>query len=53
MSAAGLFFRVTKCHIALLQVFYLGHVFLAEGMKSDMQKIFAIQEWMPPTDVSN
>jgi len=53
ISAVGQFFRRTKCHIALSQVFYLGHVFSAEGMKPDMQKICAIQEWRPPTDVSN
>ena len=50
MSAAGLTFRGSKCHIGLSQVPYLGHVFSAEGMGPDPQKVSAVRDWMVPTD---
>ena len=50
MSAAGLTFRGSKCHIGLSHVTYLGHVFSAEGMGPDPQKVSAVRDWMVPTD---
>ena len=50
MSAAGLTFRGSKCHIGLSQVTYLGHVYSAEGMGPDPQKVSAVHDWMVPTD---
>ena len=50
MSAAGLTFRGSKCHIGLSHVTYLGHVFSAEGMGPDPQKVSAVNDWMVPTD---
>ena len=49
MSAAGLTFRGSKCHIGLSQVTYLGHVFSAEGMGPDPQKVSAVYDWATPT----
>ena len=50
MSAAGLTFRGSKCHIGLSQVTYLGHVFSAAGMGTDPHKVSAVCDWMTPTD---
>ena len=50
MSAAGLTFRGSKCHIGLSQVTYLGHVFSAAGMGPDPHKVSAVRDWMTPTD---
>ena len=52
MSAAGLTFRGSKCHVGLSQVSYLGHVFSTEGMQPDMQKVNAIRDWGTPTEPS-
>ena len=46
MSAAGLTFRGSKCHIGLSQVTYLGHVFSATGMGPDPHKVSAVRDWM-------
>ena len=44
MSAAGLTFQGSKCHIRLSQVTYCGHVFAAEGMGPVPQKISAVHD---------
>jgi len=48
LSGAGLTFQGSKCHIGLSQVTYLGHVFAAEGMGPDPQKVSAVGDWLIP-----
>ncbi|XP_060810750.1 uncharacterized protein K02A2.6-like [Amyelois transitella] len=43
-------FNKDKCKIAVKQVTYLGHVFDAEGMRPDYNKIKAIKEMPVPKD---
>ena len=50
MSEAGLTFQGSTCHIGLSQVTYLSHVFSAEGMRPDRQKVSAVCDWVTPTD---
>ena len=40
--------RGRKCHIAMLQVPYLGHIFKGAGMSPDKQKVSAVKEWPTP-----
>ena len=42
IAAAGLTFRASKCQIGLSQVTYLGHVFTADGMEPDPNKVSAV-----------
>lgn len=51
LREAGLTLKGKKCHIAMSEVHYLGHVFSKSGMTPDTQKIKAIQEWPVPTTV--
>ena len=52
LREAGLTLRGRKCHIAMPQVRYLGHVFSATGMSPDQQKVQAVREWPVPTNVT-
>ena len=47
-----LYAKFTKCHFWLDKVAFLGHVISAEGISLDPQKIEAIVNWKPPTNVS-
>ena len=47
-----LYAKFSKCQILLDKVAFLGHVILAEGVSVDPQKIEAILNWKPPTNVS-
>ena len=49
---AGLTLRGRKCHIAMRQVRYLGHVFSASGMSPDQEKVQAVREWPIPTNAT-
>jgi len=51
LSEANLTLRGSKCHIALSQVSYLGHVFSAAGMSPDPQKVSAVSNWTTPTTI--
>ena len=50
MSAAPLTFPGSRCQIGLTQVTYLGHVFSADEMGPDPNKITAVQDWVTPTN---
>ena len=41
-----------KCHIAMPEVVYLGHVFSTSGMPPDHRKIVAVQEWSVLTNAT-
>ena len=47
---AQLMLRGGKCHIGLLKVSYLGHVFSANGVVPDRKKVQAVQDWPIPED---
>ena len=44
LSETNLSLRGSKCHIAMSQVFYLGHVFSSAGMSPDQQKVSAVSD---------
>ena len=47
-----LYSKFSKCQFWLDKIAFLGHVILAEGISVDPQKIEAIVNWKPPTNVS-
>ena len=47
-----LYAKFNKCQFWLDSVAFLGHVILAEGVSVDPQKIEAIVNWKPPTNVT-
>ena len=47
-----LYAKFSKCQFWLDKVDFLGHVILTEGISVDSQKIEAIVNWKPPTNVS-
>ena len=47
-----LYSKLSKCQFWLDKVAFLGHVISAEGISVDPQKIEAIVNWKPPTNVS-
>ena len=47
-----LYAKFIKCQFWLDQVTFLGHVVSAEGISVDPQKIEAIVDWKPPTNVT-
>ena len=47
-----LYAKFSKCQFWLDSVAFLGHVILAEGVYVDPQKIEAIVNWKPPTNVT-
>jgi transposase InsO family protein len=51
LRAAGLSLKLGKCHFALPQVNYLGHVISAEGVRPDPEKVSAVQNFPTPKTV--
>ena len=49
---AGLTLRGTKCDIGMSSVQYLGHVFSANGMSPDPNKVKVVADWPVPSNVS-
>ena len=49
---AGLTLRGMKCDIGMSSVQYLGHVFSANGMSPDPNKVKAVADWPVPSNVS-
>ena len=47
-----LYFKFSKCQLWLDSVAFLGHVISVEGISIDPQKIQAIVNWKPPTNVT-
>ena len=47
-----LYAKFSKCQFWLDRVAFLGHVVSAEGISVDPQKIEAIVDWKPPTNVT-
>ena len=47
-----LYAKLSKCQFWLDKVAFLGHVISAEGVSVDPQKIEAVVNWKPPTNVS-
>ena len=52
LQDAGLTLRSKKCHIGVLQVYYLGNVFSEAGMQPESGKIQAVREWPLPQNVT-
>ncbi len=44
--------RGKKCHLAMSEVTYLGHVFSDSGMAPDRCKVNPVLDWAAPTDVT-
>ena len=53
LASAGLTLQGRKCHIGMAKVNYLGHVFSAGAMEPNPQKVAAVHDWTPPTNVSD
>ena len=51
LQKAGLRARKEKCHFFVSSVTYLGHKIDAEGLHSLADKVTAIQEAPPPTNI--
>ena len=47
-----LYAKLSKCQFWLDRVVFLGHIISAEGISMDPQKIEAIVNWQPPTNVT-
>ena len=45
-------FPPTVGHISLSEVQYLGHTFSAKGMSPNSKKVWAVQDWPVPPDVT-
>ena len=52
LRESQLYAKFSKCQFWLDKVAFLGHVILAEGISMDPQKIEAVVNWKPPTNVS-
>ena len=52
LSDAGVTLCGKKYRIGMTSVTYLGHVFSANGMMPDPNKILAVQQWLTPTNVT-
>ena len=50
---AGLKLKPKKCHLAQLQVEYLGHLVSERGIQTDPRKLEAVQKFPQPTDVKS
>ncbi|GFT72303.1 retrovirus-related Pol polyprotein from transposon 17.6 [Trichonephila clavipes] len=51
LTEANLKLSPSKCHLFRSEVTYLGHIILAEGVRTDSDKISAVKDWNCPTDV--
>ena len=51
LRRAGLRLKPKKCHFALTEVEYLGHVVSAKGVRTDPKKIEAVGKFPTPQDV--
>ena len=49
LATAGVTLRGKKCRIGMTSVAYLGHIFSANRMAPDPDKIQAVQEWPVPS----
>ena len=47
-----LYAKLSKCDFWLKEVFFLGHIVLAEGIRVDPTKIEAVVNWKPPRNVT-
>ena len=45
LSAAGLWFKPSKCEFFKSQITYLGHIVSKDGIETHTKKIIAIKEW--------
>ena len=52
LEAAGLHLKKNKCEFLLSSVEYLGHKITADGLQPTEEKVRAIKEAPPPTNVS-
>ena len=46
-----LYAKLSKCEFLLKEVFFLGHIVSAKGIRVDPTKIAAIVNWKPPRNV--
>ena len=53
LRTAGLTLRGSKCCLGMSEVVYLGHVFSADGMTPDGQKVATVRDWDTPSTVSD
>ena len=48
-----LYSKLCKCDFGLKEVFFLGHIVSAEGIRVDLTKIETIVNWKPPRNVTD
>lgn len=53
LREAGLRLKPRKCHLLMLQVFFLGHIISKEGVHPDPAKTEKVKEYPTPTDVTS
>ncbi|XP_059069112.1 uncharacterized mitochondrial protein AtMg00860-like [Cryptomeria japonica] len=46
-ESESLFAKESKCEFGMKELFYLGHIISADGVKVDLKKIEAIVDWPP------
>ncbi|GFW41171.1 retrovirus-related Pol polyprotein from transposon 17.6 [Trichonephila clavipes] len=51
LKEANLKLSPSKCHLFRREVTYLRYIILAEGVRTDLDKISAVKDWNCPTDV--
>jgi len=52
LQEAGLMLHGKKCSIGVSKVSYLGHIFSADVIQPDPNKVHAVQAWPTPADVA-
>lgn len=46
-----LFAKLSKCQFGSIEVAYLGHLISAQGVKADLAKLKALEEWPKPHNI--
>jgi hypothetical protein len=52
-AKVGLYFKPRKCEFCQQEVKYLGLIISTEGIKMDPEKIYAVQDWEPPSNLKD
>ena len=44
--------NLSKCGLFYLEIKYLGHIIIDDGIAMDLKNIFVIMDWLVPTNLS-